>query len=176
MELDILRKELRKLGKARIPYLIEETQKDKDLLGQIVELSFTDEKYVCWRAAWFMAHYANEYPDNVLPYLRQVCENLPEMRHQTQVGCYLRMILQMKVDFEDLGDLFDFCVKQLGNDAFPMYIKSYSLQILQAVAKQYPELVPEILEVIEQHKDHYDSKYLIGQANKAIKNLQKLMN
>ncbi len=173
MTRDELQGELKGLSKARLDELIPVMAEEPDMLKMMFEFSVGEIPHASWRATWAMAHFAKAFPMLVEPYLGQIVDFMPTIKHHSQMGCFLRLFLLMKVDFTDYGILIDVCFNNLGVERYPMYIKNYSIKLLELIAKQFPEIREEMAIVIEQHMDYFESPYLRMNAQKAVRNMRK---
>lgn len=100
---------------------------------------------------------------------------LPKFRHEGMKRHTLRMIERNKISDKNKGELVDQCFQYLESKSASVAVKMYSIKILKNVAKDEPDLIRELIDIIEiQLPDATPGLRNIGR--KTIFELSQLLN
>lgn len=157
---------LRKNFKVEIVKLIENRVYDLD---ELVEISLSDDAPQCWRAAWAVSWYFARNTEDGTKYLSRIIKKIPISKHHSQSGCLLQVLLYYDLGFEQLSDVYDFCISELTNMNNPAYLKHRSLKLLVKMIEQEPELLYEIKPCVELAMENWDKRYLIKHGRQILK-------
>lgn len=145
---------------------------DSAVFDQVLALSFSESYPVNMRASWAIVHFCDKNPHFIQPHLDEIVLKLnPNMvaglkRNYIKVFATHAKLNQM----EQLGRLIDFCFTLFNDPAETIAVRAFSLDVLLKVGKTEPDLIPEIIETILFHKEHFSA----GLQNKAKKVIAKL--
>ncbi len=131
---------LSKLFKEDVFKFMQEYPKEFE---SILELSITDDKPICWRAAWVIQNFMERDDQRVRPYVDLMLEIIPQKEdgHQLEL---LKVLSNMNLDDDRQSILYDECVtiwESVRKKPGTRYIAF--LQMAKMVEK-YPELIQEI--------------------------------
>lgn len=165
------------LGKQRIEMRKEEYGKvigsSPETYAELVQLSFSRELPVCWRAAWMVDHLAELHPHLPLPYIDRFWQFMPEDHPHGVTRSILRMLSRYEIPEEYQGIATDLCLDWLVKESIPVAIKAFSMEIIHNIAKEYPELKEEFIAVMEDQIP-YNSAGFKARAHHIIKAMEKL--
>jgi hypothetical protein len=140
----------------------EQTNKIIDWIGssqkrfdELVHLFLTDEYRVVQRAAWPIGSIAETQPQLLKKHLSVFVALLRKPGLHNAVRRNITRLLQyISIPEELKGDVMDACFSFICDVQEKAAVKAFSLTILEQLAKEYPEILPEIITVIEERWDH----------------------
>jgi len=167
---DLLTSKILHLKKEEIGALVGP---EPDRYNLLVEKSFSREMPVCWRATWIMDYLAEGDPWLADPHLERIWSELPKNHPDGVTRSALRLVSRYKIPGEIQGVAADLCLTWLQQEAVPVAIKVYSMEILLKIATEYPELSNEFITIIEEQVPN-NSVAFAARARHIIKALAKL--
>lgn len=159
----------------------EQTNKIIDWIGgsqkrfdELVHLFLTDEYRVVQRAAWPIGCIAETQPQLLKKHLPVFVALLRKPGLHNAVRRNITRLLQYIPIPEKLkGDVMDACFSFICDVQEKAAVKAFSLTILEQLAKEYPEILPEIITVIEE-RWNYETAAFHSRAGKILaKSLKK---
>jgi len=121
---------------------------------ELVNLFLNDEYRVVQRAAWPIGIIGQRQPQLLEKHLPQFVSLLRKPGLHNAVRRNITRLLQYVSIPEVLkGDVMDACFSFICDVQEKAVVKAFSLTILEQLAKEYPEIVPEIITVIEERWD-----------------------
>jgi hypothetical protein len=114
----------------------------------IVELSVTDEKPMCWRAAWVVQNFMEYDDERVRPLVDQMLKIIPEKEdgHQREL---LKILANMNLDDDRQSILYDECVTIWESVRKKPATRYFAFQQMAKMVEKYPELIQEIYAVTQ---------------------------
>ena len=111
--------------------------------NSIVELSITDEKPMCWRAAWVVQTFMIQNDARVQPFVDLMLEELPKKDdgHQREL---LKILANMELDDDRESILYDECVTIWESVRKKPATRYFAFQQMIKMVEKYPELIQEI--------------------------------
>lgn len=145
---------------------------NRNYFNTVLELSFSEPYPICMRASWVIMHYCNKNPDYIQPHLDYILKQILLSKIDGVKRNYIKVFAEYAIleKIENLGLLIDLCFKLFNNPAEAIAIRAFCLDVLIKIAKNEPELIPEIKESITFQTEHFSA----GLKNKAYKVLQKI--
>lgn len=169
---------LAELSRKNADYIASVIDKDENLFKKIMELVFTNEKYVSGRAAWVMEILWLKYPYLIEPYIHDIIDFLPKSKYDNQKR-HLTKVLSTRdlreLDEERLGILIDRCFTWLEDPIYPTAVKMFSMQIIYNYIEIEPVLASELIAIIENQYDDSTPGFK-NRADKTLKKLYKLVD
>lgn len=162
-------------SKKKINFLLSEIKKEPYLIEDVLSLALLNEYPYSWRAAWSLSHYSKTNKTFLEENQDRIILKLEEIQHPSQVGCLLITLNNIQLNSENLGIVADVCIAMLKGEIEAGYVKMYAMEVMIKIAKQYPELSAEFIEVIEYAKQGFEKNYIINRASKTITELIKIM-
>ena len=108
-----------------------------------------------------------------MPFIPEIVKKMPEFKYHSQTGCYMRLLLDLDIDFNEMGVLVDHCIEQLRIEKNPPYIKHYSIKLLVKICEQIPELKREIALVIKEELIRFTPGHHVSVAKRALAKLEE---
>jgi len=119
-----------------------------------MKLFFKGEYRVTQRAAWPMSYVVRKHPEMIKPYLTKLIEKLSNPEEGDSVlRNTVRLLQSVEIPKKLHGKVMTLCFDFIQSNETAIAIKAFSLSILQNLAKQYPEIIPEVKTIIEERWD-----------------------
>lgn len=117
---------------------------------KLVQIFLNDEYRVVQRAAWPLSICVSRHPQLVAGHLDSIVRNLNKSGIHNAVKRNTVRLLQF-IDIPEAlhGTVMNKCFDYVADPKEAVAVKAFSLTILQHLAKQYPEIIPEIKLLIE---------------------------
>lgn len=171
-ENDLIKK-LYRISKSEIEDIRKLALSDQNLMNLLVKISLSNEERSSWRAAWVIYHITNGNRERIKPFIPVIVKRMPKFKYHSQTGCYMRLLLDMDIDFNEFGILVDYSIEQLQKEKNPSYIKHYSIKLLEKVCEQIPEFKREIILIIKEELNRFTKGHHVCVAKRALANLEK---
>lgn len=109
----------------------------------IVALTITDEKPICWRAAWVVQTFMEQDDERVQPYVDAILQIIPQKEdgHQREL---LKILAQMNLNDDRESILYDECVAIWESVRKKPGTRYFAFQQMVKMVEKYPELMQEI--------------------------------
>lgn len=114
-----------------------------------------DEYRICQRAAYTLGLVCEEHPRLIIKWMPQVIEAMKAPKHDAIIRNAIRtfqLLEPIPKEFE--GEVFDLCFKYLRNPIYPIAFKAFSMTVCRKIALTYPDLIAELISVIEDLLPH----------------------
>ena len=163
---------LSKLFKEDVFKFMQDYPEDFEL---IVELCATDEKPMCWRAAWVVQNFMQQDDERVKPYVDLILTIISQKEdgHQREL---LKILANMNLNDDHQSVLYDECVTIWESVRKKPGTRYFAFQQMVKMVKKYPELLQEIHAVtLPQHINTLSPGVKQG-VLKLIAELEKLPN
>ena len=147
---------------------------DEETYAQLVELAFSGEMPECWRATWIMDYLAELHEWIAEPHIDRIWSEIPKNHPVGVTRSALRLLCRYNIPEKYQGIATDLCLNWMVQEAVPVAIKVFSMEILLKIAKIYPEMAPEFVEIILQQAENNSGGYKARAQHvvKAMKQLQ----
>lgn len=142
-------------SKANCIRIVQWIGHDQHRFNQLFELFLTDtDPIIIQRSGWPLSYAVEAHPDLIQKHFSRLLKKLQQPNLHNAVKRNTLRILQLvaipeKFHGEVMTIAFDYIISPVEKPA----IKSFSLAVLQQLAKQYPDIVPEIKTIIEENWD-----------------------
>lgn len=128
--------------------------RDKKKFGILMKLFFSGEYRVTQRAAWPMSYCVEANPSLIIPYYKKLILFLNRKDvHPAVARNILRLLQKVEIPKKWQGEIMNSCFQFIENPKEAIAIKIFSLTVLGNLAKDYPEILPELRVVIETRWD-----------------------
>ncbi len=136
---------------------------------------FLHKEYrICQRASWAMGVVCEKHPNLMVKWIPEILKAVENPVHDAVVRNTVRVLQnfdQIPEKYE--GRIFDLCFKFLIDPQYPIAIKAFSMTVCRKIAIKYPDLIPELIEVIEDLLLH-GSSGIISRGKKELNLLNKM--
>ncbi len=140
---------------------------------ELVQLFLNDEYRVVQRAAWPIGSIAENEPQLLTKHLPVFVALLRKPGLHNAVRRNITRLLQY-IPIPELlkGDVMDICFSFISDVQEKAAVKAFSLTILDQLANEYPEILPEIITVVEERWE-YETAAFHSRARKILKKNKK---
>jgi hypothetical protein len=145
-------------------------------MDELLHLFTTDEYRVVQRAAWPIGLLAEAQPQLLQKHLPLLVSLLRKPSLHNAVRRNITRILQyLQIPEELKGEVMDACFSFICDVQEKAAVKAFSLTILEQLSEEYPEILPEIITVIEECWE-YETAAFHSRAKKILKKSKKLLD
>jgi hypothetical protein len=123
---------------------------DKERFSILVKLFLQGEYRLTQHAAWPISHCVRSYPELVKPYFKKFIDHLCEKETGRAAKRNIVRLLQfVEIPKRYQGKLMNICFQLVTDPGEAIAVKAFSLTILENLSRDYPEILPELIMVIE---------------------------
>jgi hypothetical protein len=144
-----------------------ELQQSPEDIKLLLELNEHADQKIAWRSAYLLDLTHDNNPQILDDYLELIMERTPKLVNQSIKRHYLRILSQHDLSEIADGQLLDCCFEWLQTEETPIAVKAHSMQIIYDLTIPYPELIPELIAVLENLLP-YGSKGEVNRAKKIL--------
>jgi hypothetical protein len=128
---------------------------DQKRFNKLFELFLNGEYRVTQRAAWPLSYCVVAYPHFIKPHFRKLIGNLKKPNlHNAVKRNAVRLLQVANIPEKYEGDIMDICFHYLQSPTEAVAVKVFSIKVLGNLAKKYPDIIPEIILIIEEQLPH----------------------
>ncbi|HUS01220.1 MAG TPA: hypothetical protein VMY77_05815 [Chitinophagaceae bacterium] len=122
---------------------------------ELFHLFLTDEYRVNQRAAWPVSYCVIAHPVFIKNNFGKLIKNLskPDLHNSIKRNS-IRLLQHVDIPEKYQGEIMEICFGYLTSPKEPVAVKAFSLTVLGNLAKQYPEIIPEIKTIIDKELPH----------------------
>jgi hypothetical protein len=136
-------------SKQSINTIVAKIVADPTLLDELMDCFFSEDNKICQRSAGVVEMLGEKHGHLLKRYLPKMYDYAIEnTMHITLLRNTLRVFQFMSFDEEMEGKLFEFCFNNSTNLKQPIAVRFFGLKICIKIAKKYPELKNEVLELL----------------------------
>jgi len=146
----------------------------KSKMKQLMTFFFHKEWRYNQRSSWAVAHLASIHPHLLSPYLPQMVKGLETPKHDAVIRNTLRIFEDIVIPEDLEGELLDSCMNFLVDLKQAIAIRCFSITVIDKIVQRFPELAPEVIEIINDQLDYPQSAGFKVRARRALKSLQTL--
>ena len=174
--LEDIRTSLSRAEKGMMERVSDKVINEPDLLDDLFRICISNEKVISWRAAWVLNHLTRKNKALIRPLIPEFIRHFPDLKYDGQKACFLRSLSNFDLDDENLGMMVDACLDFMEKETSRPFMISYSMDFLQRICEQEPELSREIRLVISSNAPHFPTPYLQKKAARVMNHLTTLQN
>jgi hypothetical protein len=142
---------LKEHSKAQCTVIVNWVGANQQRFDKLFELFLNDEYRVVQRAAWPVSYCVIAHPNFITPHWGSLIKKLQQPNlHNAVKRNSIRLLQDITIPKKHQGQIMDICFKYVESPAEAVAVKAFSLTILGNLAKQYPEIIPEIKLLIEE--------------------------
>lgn len=163
---------LKEHSKANCQVIVGWISGDTKRFNELFHLFLTDEYRVSQRAAWPLSICAIRHPYFINGKFEKLLANLQKPGiHDSIKRNTLRLLNQVDIPEKHEGFITDICFSYVQSPIEAVAVKCFSISILEKLTKKYPEIIPELIIVIEDQLPHQSVGFK-GRAKKILKNIK----
>lgn len=138
-------------SKAQTGRIARYTGRSRERFNALVELFLSDDPVMQQRAGWPMSIVAEDQPGWVVPHLGRLVRLLARRDvHNAVIRHTVRALQYVKIPEEYQGEVMNTCFDFVADPAQAAAVKAFSLTILEHLAEDHPDIVPELKLIIEE--------------------------
>lgn len=151
--------------------ILEYMEEHPEDFDEALELSVTDKKHLCWRAAWLVFHAMEPNDPRVQKKADEMIRVLPdrESGHQREL---LKVLSSMKLEEEQETYLFDLCISLWEQVKLPPAVRYTAFKFLIQTCEKHPELANEVLSLAQPQHVNSLSPGIKNSIRKMLKSLE----
>jgi len=160
-----------------IDYVVAEVNENEALFEETLQIAFSGKPQIASRAARVVCFCVEQKPSLIFPYIDRFIENIITQKNKSVVMNFLKILTFdiLPENEESLGRLVNYCFEHLLNKDETAAITVYAMEILYLVTKREPELIPELILVIED-RIPYGSAGIKHRGLRILKKLKGIQN
>jgi hypothetical protein len=144
---------------------------DQARFDELFQLFLHDESRVVQRAAWPLSYCVIQHPPLIRKHFGKLVKNLRKPGiHDAVKRNTMRLLQSVEIPKRYQGAVMDTCFTYIATPGEAVAIKAFSLTVLQGLALQYPEIIPEIKLLIEENYERETAAFK-SRARKLLKKL-----
>lgn len=163
---------IREQSRANTDFLVQVLREKPSLFDDFWSILMKNSDPISRRAAWVIDYFTEEQPQFLEEKIEELAGNLPEFSSDGLKRHSMRMLSRSPLPKGQLGILTDISFKWLQSPAESVAVKMYCIVILERVTRNYPELIPELCDIIDFQMDEATPGFK-SIARKTLKRLRK---
>jgi len=151
---------LKEHSKAQCAIIVDWIGNSQTRFDKLFDMFLNDEYRIVQRASWPLSYSVITHPELIKKHFRKLLENLQKPGiHDAVKRNTVRLLQDVDIPSRFHGQVMDLCFSYIMSPTEPVAVKAFSLSILQNLATQYPDIVPEIKLVIEEQLPHQTAAF-----------------
>ena len=151
---------LKEHSKAQCSKIVNWIGASQQRFNELFSLFLTDEYRVVQRAAWPISYCVIAYPNFIKKHWGSLIKNLQKPNlHNAVKRNSIRLLQHIDIPKKYQGQIMNLCFKYVESPTEAVAIKAFSLTVLSNLAKQYPQIIPEIKLLIEAQLAHQTAAF-----------------
>ncbi len=151
---------LKEHSKAQCTKIVNWVWASQQSFDELFCLFLHDEYRVVQRAAWPVSYAVIAHPEFIKKHWSSLIKNLSKPNlHNAVKRNSIRLLQDIPIPKKYQGQIMDICFKYLESPTEAVAVKAFSLTVLSNLAKQYPEILPEIKIIIEEQMPHQTAAF-----------------
>ncbi len=152
--------------------LVEYIGSDQERFDNFMPFFLHDEYRVCQRAAWTLGLVSDQNPKLIVKWLPDIIDAMKTPKHDAIIRNAVRAFQFLDpIPEEYEGEIFDLCFSYLMDPKYPIAFKAFSMTVCRKIALSYPDLIKELIAVLEEIIPH-GSSGIKSRGKKELKILQ----
>ena len=141
---------LKEHSKTQCDKILQWIGNDQKNFDELFFLFLNDEYRVVQRAAWPVSFAVIAHPELIRKHWSNLIKNLQKPNlHDAVKRNTVRLLQQINIPKKYQGAIMDICFSYIESPREAVAVKAFSLTVLGNLAKQYPEIIPELKILIE---------------------------
>lgn len=141
---------LKEHSKAQCTAIVNWVGASQQRFDELFKLFLNDEYRVVQRAAWPVSYCVIAHPQFIKKHWTALVKNLQKPNlHNAVKRNSIRLLQDISIPEKYQGSIMDICFNYLQSPTEAVAVKAFSLTVLNNLAKQYPEIIPEVQLILE---------------------------
>ncbi len=151
---------LKEHSKVQCSKIVQWVGDSQQRFNELFLLFLNDEYRVTQRAAWPVSNCVAAHPEFIKTNFGKLLRNLQKPNlHDSIKRNSIRLLQHVDIPQKYQGDTMNICFQYLESPTEAVAIKAFSLTVLSKLAKQYPEIIPEVKILIEDQMPHQTAAF-----------------
>jgi hypothetical protein len=165
---------LKEHSKAQCRVIVNWVGASQQRFDELFNLFLTDEYRVVQRAAWPVRNCVIIHAHFITKHWISFIKNLQKPNiHNAVKRNSICLLQEVVIPKKYQGQIMDICFQYLQSPTEAVSVKAFSLTVLSNLAKQYPEIIPEIKLLIEEQLGRQTAAFK-SRAKMFLKEVEKL--
>ncbi len=165
---------LKEHSKAKCNEIVAWVNNSQKRFDELLFLFLKDEDKIKQRAAWPLSYCVEAHPELANKHFDKLIKNLEKTPlHDAVKRNTIRLLRYTNIPEKYHGPLMNICFEYAASPKEPIAVKVFSLNLLEKLAKIYPEIIPEIKWVIDDQIENQSAGFK-SCAKHMLKNLKTI--
>jgi len=147
----------------------------KAKMKSLMSFFFHEEWRYNQRASWAVSHIGIKHPNLLIPYHERMVKQLSLPKHDAVVRNTLRIFEDVDISEDIEGELLDKCMNYLVDPKQAVAIRCFSMTVIDKIVSRFPELAPEVIEIINDQLEHPCTAGFKVRAKRTLHSMNKLV-
>jgi len=144
-----------------------------EAIVKLVEIAFSENHRLNWRAAWVLDKINDKNPILLDFFIPQIIEFVYSTGNESKLRHFLKIISLHQIPDLQKGKLFDFSFSVFTNPKYAIAVRVHAMQILYEIASSEIDLIPELIQTIENELELHPSAGLESRGKRLLKGLYR---
>lgn len=163
---------LKKHSKEQCTAIVSWVGSSQERFDELFALFMNDEPRVIQRSAWPMSYCVEAHPVFIKKHFKELVSKLETPgQHDGVKRNSIRLLQYVNIPEEWQGAIMNICFDFISSPTEAVAIKAFSITVLGKMAKDYPEIIPELKLVIEEQAGNQRAAFKV-RARKLFNDLQ----
>lgn len=164
---------LKEHSKAQCNNIVNWVGTSQQRFDELFNLFLHDEYRVVQRAGWPVSYCVIAHPEFIQKHWAGLITNLKKAHlHNAVKRNSIRLLQDIDIPKKYQGPIMDLCFNYIESPTEAVAVKAFSLTVLTNLAKQYPEIIPEIKLIIEELLPNHTAAFKV-RARKFLAGIKK---
>ena len=147
-------------SKAQCTKIVNWVGASQQRFDELFHLFLNDDYRVVQRSAWSVSYCVIAHPGFITKHWNSLIKNLQKPNlHNAVKRNTIRLLQDINIPKKYQGQIMDICFKYVESPTEAVAVKAFSLTVLGNLAKQYPEILPELKLLIEDQLPHQTAAF-----------------
>lgn len=147
-------------SKAQCLKIVKWVGSRQDRFDELFNIFLTGEYREVQHAAWPVSYAVADHPGLIKKHWAKLVKNLHKSGiHDAVKRNTMRLLQDVAIPEKYEGELMDIAFGYVASPAEPVAVKAFSLTVLGNLAKNYPEIIPELRVLIEDQFPHQTAAF-----------------
>ena len=165
---------LKEHSKAQCTRIVKWVASDQQRFDELFKLFLNDEYRVVQRAAWPVSYCVIAHPLLITRHWDELIKNMEKPGlHEAVKRNSLKLLEDITIPEKYHGAIMNICFNSLESPTTTLAVKVYAMAVLGKLAGSYPEIIPELKLLIEDHLPHQTAGFK-SRAKKVLKQISQI--